>query len=168
MRSFQEISAELAETFPDEKACCAYFVRHRWPDGVCCPRCGSARVQPPGPGKSRWNCQHCGKGGSYRFSHLAGTLFENTKIPLSRWFRLIRLLQDKPEMSILQIRDAMGLPSYKNAWYMSHRLHDALADREFCRIMAIDEPDFAFLMIGRDTKSATPQLPQQAEIAHPC
>ena len=161
MASSQEnISTRGPETFPDEHACCAYLIHRRWPQGVCCPRCGSNRVHPSAPGQTRWNCLNCGKGGPYRFSHLAGTLFENTKIPLSSWFRVVRLLMRQPEISVLQARDAMGLRSYKTAWYMLQRLRLALRDEEFCRMLGIGEGPFTqFMSSGVTARTETGRSP---------
>ena len=63
---------------PNEEACDAFLVAHRWPDGIHCPRCDSTNVYPLKTMKWRWECPDCRSGGAYRFSHLVGTIFENT------------------------------------------------------------------------------------------
>ena len=63
----------------------------------------------------------------YRFSHIAGTIFENTNKPLKDWFRVTHLmLISKKGMSALQIMRYMGFGSYKTAWLMCHRIRVAL------------------------------------------
>ena len=65
----------------------------------------------------------------YRFSHLAGTIFENTNKPLRDWFRVVHLmLTSKKGISALQIQRIMGFGSYKTAWYMCHRIRTALIE----------------------------------------
>ncbi len=32
---------DLFEQIPNEKAAARFFEQHRWPDGRCCPKCGS-------------------------------------------------------------------------------------------------------------------------------
>jgi len=60
----------------------AYLVARRWPNGVYCPRCGNLKVFPVGSMPFKWQCYACAKDQGYRFSHLAGTIFENTNKPL--------------------------------------------------------------------------------------
>ena len=40
----------------------------------------------------KWECPDCREGGAYRFSHLVGTIFENTKVNLREWFRVIHMM----------------------------------------------------------------------------
>ena len=78
--------------FPNEDACDAYLVAHRWPSGkVKCPRCGSERVYELKAMKWHWECPDCRRGGAYRFSDITGTIFENTNKDLRDWFRVIHL-----------------------------------------------------------------------------
>src|SRR6266853_4901174 len=72
--------------FPDEDACRAYLIARRWPEGVNCPRCGNPKVYALKSG-FHWQCEQCADDG-YRFSHIAGTIFENTNKPLCDWFRV--------------------------------------------------------------------------------
>lgn len=132
--------------FPDEDACDTYLVAHRWPDGVTCPRCGSTNVYPLASRKWHWECPDCRQGGAYRFSDIAGTIFENTKVDLRQWFRVIHLmLTSKKGMSALQIYRYMGFGSYRTAWYMCMRVRAALQDTEFQKLMGIVELDETFV-----------------------
>jgi transposase-like protein len=141
-RIHQMTIAEWEAAFPDEDACAAYLVRHRWPTGVRCPRCGSERVYGLKTRKWHWECPDCRRGGAYRFSHIAGTVFENTNKPLRDWFRVLHMmLTSKKGVSALQIFRTLGFGSYKTAWYMCHRLRAALANEEFRRLIGIVEVD---------------------------
>jgi hypothetical protein len=132
--------------FPDEDACCAYLVRNRWPEGVRCPRCGNESVYELQTMKWKWECSACREGGAYRFSHLVGTVFENTNKPLGDWFRVIHfMLTSKKGVSALQVYRVMGFGSYKTAWYMCHRIRAGLRDREFHKLMGIVEADETFI-----------------------
>ncbi len=134
--------AQWEAAFPSEDACDAYLVAHRWPGGVRCPRCGSDKVYPLQTRKWHWECPDCRKGGAYRFSDIAGTIFENTKVDLRQWFRVIHLmLTSKKGISALQIHRYMGFGSYRTAWYMCHRVRSALVDPEFRKLMGIVEVD---------------------------
>lgn len=142
----QMTSGDFDKLFPNEEACDNYLIAHRWPEGVRCPRCGSDRVYPLQTMKFRWECPDCREGGAYRFSHLVGTIFENTKIDLRDWFKVIHLmLGAKKGISALQIQRHMGFGSYKTAWYVCHRIRAALQDKEFRKLMGIVEVDETFI-----------------------
>jgi transposase-like protein len=120
-------AVEFERMVQREDRCCDYLVASRWPNGVRCPRCGNSAVYRLSRGW-HWQCEKCARDG-YRFSHIAGTIFENTNKPLRDWFRVIRLmLTGESDMSALQIHRLMGFGSYKTAWYMCHRIRRALAD----------------------------------------
>src|SRR5216683_7318797 len=106
-RIHQMTIAQFEAMFPDEDACCAYLVAHRWPDGVACPRCGSDRTYKIAM-DWKWECPECGEGNAYRFSHLVGTVFENTNKPLREWFRVVHMmLTSKKGVSAIQIYRVM-------------------------------------------------------------
>jgi transposase-like protein len=138
--------AQFEEMFPNEDACDAYLVAHRWPEGVRCPRCGSDHVYKLGTMAWKWECMDCAPGGSYRFSHLVGTVFENTNVDLRVWFRVIHMmLTSKKGVSALQVYRVVGFGSYRTAWYMCHRIRAGLRDREFHKLMGIVEVDETFV-----------------------
>jgi transposase-like protein len=142
----QLTAGQFEKLFPNEEACDNYLVAHRWPKGVHCPRCGSEKVYPLQTMKFKWECPDCREGGAYRFSHLVGTIFENTKVDLRDWFKVIHLmLTAKKGMSAMQIQRIMGFGSYKTAWYVCHRIRTALQDKEFRKLMGIVEVDETFI-----------------------
>src|ERR1700736_4048440 len=110
-----------------------YLVKRRWPDGVTCPRCGNVKVFPVKTMTFKWQCYECEtiKGGGYRFSHIAGTIFENTNKPLREWFKVVHLmLTSKKGISALQIQRMMGFGSYGTAHSMCHKIRAALIEPE--------------------------------------
>jgi len=145
-RIHQMTIAQFEAMFPDEDACCAYLVGHRWPNGVACPRCGAVKVFPVSTMPFKWQCYDCAPGSGYRFSHITGTVFENTNKPLREWFRVIHLmLTSKKGISALQIQRLMGFGSYQTAHYMCHRVRAGLADKDFRQLMGIVEVDETFV-----------------------
>lgn len=145
-RIHQMTVPQFERMFPSEDACAAYLVAHRWPDGVHCPRCGSVRVFAMTTMAFKWQCYDCTPGSGYRFSHIAGTIFENTNKPLRDWFRVIHMmLTSKKGVSALQVQRVMGFGSYGTAHYMCHRVRAGLADEEFQRLMGIVEIDETFI-----------------------
>jgi transposase-like protein len=146
MRIQQMTIAQFETAFQTEDDCAAYLVSHRWPDGVHCPRCGSVEVSTSGTIDWHWHCYSCAPDTSYRFSHITGTVFENTNKPLRDWFRVIHMMMtSKKGVSALQIQRVMGFGSYETAWSMCHRIRAGLVDEEFKKLVGIVEVDETFV-----------------------
>jgi hypothetical protein len=138
----QLTSAQFDAMFPYEDACCAYLVARRWPEGVHCPRCGAVVNRQVSTMPWHWQCKECAPDTTYRFSHIAGTIFENTNKPLRDWFKVAHLmLTSKKGMSALQIMRYMGFGSYKTAWLMCHKIRTALVEdiEQLGGIVEVDE-----------------------------
>jgi transposase-like protein len=128
--------------FKTEDDCIAYLVVRRWPQGVVCPRCGSPEPTELKGNPWHWQCYQCAPETSYRFSHLTGTIFENTNKPLKDWYRVAHLmLVSKKGMSALQIFRYMGFGSYKTAWLMCHKIRTAMVEdiKKLGGIVEVDE-----------------------------
>jgi transposase-like protein len=138
--------SQFEAMFPDEEACKAYLVARRWPQGVNCPRCGNTELYDASSYKSfHWQCRACAPDG-YRFSCIAGTVFENTNKPLKDWYRVTHtMLTSKKGVSALQIMRVMGFGSYKTAWYMCHRIRTALVECDMDKLGGIVEVDETFI-----------------------
>jgi len=140
---------ELMESFPTNEACKQFLMGRRWPDGkVACPRCGKPdnvyKIAQPW----KWECanKYCRKGNAYRFSIIAGTIFENTNYPLKTWFEVLwQMLNSKKGVSALQIQRQIGCGDYRTAWYMCHRLRAGMYDPDFRQLMGIVEVDETFI-----------------------
>ena len=138
---------QFERMFPDEDSCRQYLMDQRWPDGVKCPRCLSGEnVYALKSAKQpwKWECRNvaCRKGHAYRFSVLVGTIFEDTKVPLRKWFWvLFLLLTSKKGISALHIHRIIETGSYRTAFFILHRLRAGLSDPEFRQLMGIVEVD---------------------------
>jgi transposase-like protein len=137
--------ADFDRMFPDEQSCWAYLFSHRWPDGVVhCPRCDNDHVYASKARPWHWQCLKCGPKprSPYRFSLKTGTVFEETKMPLRTWFKVLHLmLTSKKGISALQIHRMLGTAKYKTAWYICMRLRGAMHDPDFQKLMGIVEVD---------------------------
>jgi IS1 family transposase len=123
----QMTEGQFEAAFPDEEACKAYLVARRWPNGIVCPRCGAVKVYPVSSMPFKWQCYECAKDQGYRFSHIAGTIFENTNKPLRQWFKVVHLMTtSKKGISALQIQRQMGFGSYETAHSMCHKIRAAM------------------------------------------
>ncbi len=117
---------DLFATFPDEQSCLDHLRELRWRDGEFCPYCGDNRVYHFSDRKT-FKCGACRK----RFSIKVGTLFEDTKLPLRKWFMAIWLMTNQPK-GIASTTLAKDLKvTQKTAWFVMHRLRHAAQTRSF-------------------------------------
>jgi IS1 family transposase/transposase-like protein len=138
--------SQWEKAFPNEDTCCAYLVSKRWPEGVKCPRCGADVSHAVSTMPNKWQCYACAPDSGYRFSHLTGTIFENTNKPLRDWFRVIHMmLTSKKGVSSLQVQRVMGFGSYETALYMCNRVRAGLANEDFKKLIGIVEVDETFV-----------------------
>jgi transposase-like protein len=113
--------AELEARFSSEQACREYLFRLRWPAGFLCSRCGENKSWPLRSG--RWQCARCG----HQVSVTAGTIFQDTRTPLTVWFRAMWwMTSQKHGISALGLQRVLGLGSYQTAWACLHKLRRAM------------------------------------------
>lgn len=123
------MSADLQNPiFTDDNAAREALEQTRWPNGPVCPHCGSVeRVAAVAGEKHRaglYYCNEC-KG---QFTATVGTVFERSKIPLTKWWLAIYLLgSSKKGMSSHQLHRMLGV-TYKTAWFMTHRIREAMRE----------------------------------------
>lgn len=111
---------QLMQYFADENVYLEHLKQMRWKDGAYCPHCGCRKVYSFSDGK-RYKCSDCRK----QFTAKVGSIFENTKIPLQKWFVAIYLISShKKGISSLQLAKDLGI-TQKNAWFLLHRLRHA-------------------------------------------
>jgi transposase-like protein len=111
---------ELEANFTTEDACRAYLARLRWPTGFRCAHCGSGKAWPV---RSLRECAGCG----YQTSVTAGTIFQDTRTPLSVWFRAMWwMTTQKNGASALGLQRVLGLKRYETAWALLHKLRRAM------------------------------------------
>jgi transposase-like protein len=113
----------LIDQFGDEDTCREYLEKLRWPSGPACPRCGDCSVSEIST-RDQFDCNGC----RYRFSVTSGTIFDNTKLPLRKWFVAVYLMiESKKGISANQMKRTLGV-SYKTAWYLCHRIREAMGN----------------------------------------
>jgi transposase-like protein len=139
--------SEFEQLFPNEQSCWTYLLLRRWPTGPHCPRCNNDHVYESTARPWHWQCTKCGPRprSPYRFSLKTGTIFEETKMPIRTWFKVLHLmLTSKKGISALQIHRMIGTGSYESAFYMCHRLRAAMHDPDFQQLMGIVEVDESY------------------------
>lgn len=114
--------AQLSEEYGSDERCRQVLAQLRWPEGPECPRCGSKAT--PIANRSQYDCDEC----HYQFSATSGTLFHDSHMSLWKWFLATYLLcESKKGMSACQIQRTLGV-SYKTAWYLCHRIREAMRE----------------------------------------
>lgn len=119
----QDISNPI---FHDEDKARAYLEQQRWPDGPYCPHCGDSenfhRMEGKSHRKGLFQCNSCRK----TFTVTVGTLYERSKVPLHKWLFATHMLSaSKKGMSAHQLHRMLGV-TYKTAWFMAHRIREAM------------------------------------------
>jgi Transposase zinc-ribbon domain len=90
LKSIAEMSdAEWERAFPNEETCIEWLAVSRWPQRVCCPRCGSSLVFPASLQEYRWRCFSCVPDLGHPFDVRSGTIFEDSTFPLRLWLKAL-------------------------------------------------------------------------------
>jgi len=140
MEDYPRSLAELETRFGTEQACRDYLMKLRWPEGFVCPRCNTQSAW----GTSR-NLQVCTKC-QYQGSVTAGTIFQDTRKPLTLWFRAIWwVTTQKNGASALAVQRILGLGSYTTAWIWLHKLRRAMVRPGRDRLSGRVEVDETYL-----------------------
>lgn len=127
---------QLFEKYNSEDRCREYLELLRWPSGVCCVRCGNLSVSKLEK-RHQYECNGCG----YQFSATAGTVFHDSHLPLWKWFLAAYLIcESKKGMSANQIKRTLGI-SYKTAWYLCHRIREAMKIEPNGKLKGVVEAD---------------------------
>jgi transposase-like protein len=127
--------------FGSDAQCRAYLVRARWPGGF---RCTGCRHDQAWSHKKRLieECTACGR----QHSILAGTLFEQTKTGLAKWFLAIYLVtSSKGGISAMELKRQMGFGSYQTAWSWLHKIRRAMVRPERTPLSARVEADETYV-----------------------
>ena len=110
--------------FQDETEAFKYLEAIRWPNGPVCPHCGTIDHAYTSKRYGRYRCAE--KACRKDFTVRVGTVFEDSPIKLNKWLLAAYLVcSSKKGISSHQLRRMLGV-TYKTAWFMSHRLREAM------------------------------------------
>ena len=137
--------------FHDEQAAYTYVESILWQGGTVCPKCGvvdnayELKGKRARPGLRR--CKDCKKD----FTVKVGTVFEASHVSMCHWLQSTYFLTaSKKGFSAHQLHRTLGV-TYKTAWFMFHRLREAMRTGELAAFGAdggVVEVDETF--IGHD------------------
>jgi transposase-like protein len=116
--------------FLDETAARDWLEARVWANGRVCPHCGNAdqdkitklEGKAHRPGVYQCNETECRQ----QFTVTVNTVFERSKIPLTKWLAALFLMTaSKKGVSAHQVHRMLGI-SYKSTWFLMHRLREAM------------------------------------------
>ena len=107
--------------FTSEIRARAALEKARWPNGPVCPHCSAeeriARIEGQSHRDGLLYCNSCKR----QFTVTVGTVFQGSKIPLTKWLLAIHLMASRAQMSVSELQRLLGV-TYKTAWLMARRL----------------------------------------------
>jgi transposase-like protein len=137
----------IADHFKDEEICEAYLVKMRWKGNITCVYCNHDNVYSLQGKYKRFKCAKCRK----QFSSIKGSIFENSPIPLRKWFMAMYLIAThKKGVSSVQLGSSIGVQQ-STAWFMAHRIRFALKNKSFEKMLGVIQVDETY--IGGDSKN---------------
>lgn len=126
---------DVSKTLVTDEQCLAFLEKMRWPDGVVrCTLCGNDKVsritRKTASKNKRAQVYQCLEPTcKQQFSCTSGTIFNDSHLPLHKWFLAVALIVDaKKGMSAKQVQHHLGLKSYQTAWYLCHRIRKAMEE----------------------------------------
>lgn len=151
---------DVTEKFKTEDDCLDYLESLRWPNGeIACVHCGEigrvSKITRESKGKNKrtriYQCMACGK----QFSATSGTIFNDSHLPLVKWFTAIALIcEAKKGVSACQLQRHIG-GSYRTSWYLAHRIREAMQEGgELSGIVEVDET----YLTPRKPRKGTPKV----------
>jgi transposase-like protein len=151
---------QMMETFSDEQVCIDHLRATRWKKGAYCPHCKGTKIYHFSDNRTH-KCSDCRQ----RFSLKVGTIFENTKLPLRKWFMAIWMVTSHNKgIASTQLAKDLKI-TQKSAWFLLHRLRHASLTQSFNRpLEGMVEADQTY-MCGKE-KSQHLYVPQREEPAH--
>lgn len=128
IKSVQKVCDLAQDIFQDENKAREYLEAQRWPNGPYCPHCGVFENIHRLAGESHrpglFQCNDCRQ----HFTVTVGTVFERSHIPLTKWLYACHLMMSsKKGISAHQLHRTLRV-TYKTAWFMAHRLREAMRD----------------------------------------
>lgn len=132
---------EAVRYFSDLDVCHAYLRRIKWPGGrIVCPHCESKRIGEIAT-RRILRCKDCRK----MIYDKHGTIFEDSPLGLDKWFVAVWSIANcKNGISSHELARALGV-TQKTAWFMLHRIREAMRTGTFTKLRGTVESDETFV-----------------------
>ncbi len=163
---------DVTQDFSTEEKCIAHIESRRWPDGkVRCITCGNdkiSRITRKTPSKNK-RCQiyQClEKTCKQQFSATSGTIFNDTHLPLQKWFMAASIIMDaKKGISAKQLQQHLGIKSYETTWHLNHRIRQAMPELNPAPMTGVVEMDETYIGGHSKRRLQTKQRPKDMVVA---
>ena len=158
---------DVTQQFKSDDDCLAYMESMRWPDGIRCPVCGCDRISKIQRKSKTYKRTRIAKNGeaetkehsqrtriyqcleatcNQQFSATSGTIFHDSRLSLTKWFMALALIVDaKKSISANQLKEHLGIGSYRTAWFMAHRIRKAMENEYENKMTGIVELDTTWI-----------------------
>lgn len=132
---------EVTKYFEVKQNCTDYLTEMRWGDKITCTFCNHDKVYELKGVNKRYKCAKCRK----QFSAIKGTIFENSPIPLQKWFIAVYIISShKKGVSSVQLASDLGV-TQKSAWFMAQRIRFALKVKSYKKLTGVIQADETFM-----------------------
>jgi transposase-like protein len=142
---------DVNKAFDTDEKCLAFLEQMRWPDGVRCVTCGADRIskitRKTASKNRRSNLYQCLEPScKQQFTSTSGTIFNDSHLSLTKWFTAVALvINAKKGMSAMELGRNLGIipldnrvkKGRKTAWYLAHRIREAMAESEADRAIPL-------------------------------
>ena len=140
MREYPMTFDEFVKRFSTEEQCRNYLFQLRWPNGFVCPNCNGNDYRIVR--ETLYWCPEC----KYQASVTAGTIFQDTRIPLRTWFIAIWwITTQKYGASAEGLQQVLGLGSYRTAWTWLHKIRKAMVRADRTKLNGVVEVDETYI-----------------------
>ncbi len=157
MKTFKSI-LEFQKHFNTEEKCREFLEQQRWNGTPACPHCASINVVRFATNNRVFKCRE--KECRQKFSVTVGTIYENTKLPLTKWFLATYILSVHSKgISSLQLASWLGI-TQKSAWHLNHRIRKMLTNNAPELLEGICEVDETYVGGRESNKHKSKRTPK--------